>query len=118
MWFGIGKVDFPHFVDSFLTKQGIQMHKKCLNGKKEVLILLSQLESKDWKFLHFHEERRKRLGKVRPQKIAVCRHCRRRVLFCKIKVRPRSCRTYPVWSLLLSHQHVKLKQHFNLLNSD
>ena len=68
MWFGIGKVDFPHFVDSFLTKQGIQMHKKCLNGKKEVLILLSQLESKDWKFLHFHEERRKRLGKVRPQK--------------------------------------------------
>ena len=23
--------------------------------------------------------------------------CRRRVLFCKIKVRPRSCRSYPVW---------------------
>ena len=26
-----------------------------------------------------------------------CHCCRHRVLFCKIKVRPRSCRSYPLW---------------------
>ena len=31
-----------------------------------------------------------------PNTAARC-HCLRRNLFCKIKVRPRSCRSYPIW---------------------